>query len=358
MNTRFVVILTVIAWLGGSGCAGADEHFLLGEHRVARGERSDFSLDIPSTEHDTATQIPVTVVHGSAAGPTALMVAGVHGYEFAPIIAADRLVRAVQPTELRGSLIVVRVAHLSAFENRSPYVNPYDRKNLNRSFPGSPDGTQTERIAHALSSIVIPAADFVFDVHSGDGAEWLEAFIGVYGGPLASDYETALGVAQSMGFPNIVRYKMNTQQQVDQRRSLNRQAVAEGLPTVLVEVGQNGSRNEEDVELIVSGMRSALSFLGLLPDHPTAARPPPRYFDGTQSVPVNHAGLWSPTRHGGRVSDGETLGTIRDYKGNVVETVVAPISGYGIYGLAGPPVRGGDSVMTIAIPVETLQETG
>ena len=127
--------------------------------------------------------------------------AGVHGYEFAPILAADRLAREISPSELAGTFIIVRVAHVPAYEDRVPYVNPINRKNLNRSFPGSAKGTQTERIAHLLSSVVIPAADFVFDVHSGDGAEWLEAFLGVYGGPLASEYETALGAAEAMGFP-------------------------------------------------------------------------------------------------------------------------------------------------------------
>ena len=74
----------------------------------------------------------------------------------------------------------------------------------------------------------------------------------------------------------------------------------------------------------------------------------------TQSVPVNHSGLWYPTRHSGPVAEDEVLGEVRSYTGEVVETVKAPVSGHAIYGLAGPPVRGGDSVMTIAIQVEKL----
>ncbi|MEO0345137.1 MAG: succinylglutamate desuccinylase/aspartoacylase family protein [Pseudomonadota bacterium] len=350
-NTLGAVALVVCG-----GCGGAEPAVQLADINVARGERADFQLEVPAGKQDPATFIPLTVIAGEREGPTVLMVAGVHGYEFPPILAADRLAREITPEMLSGTLIIVRVAHISAYEDRAPYVNPFDRKNLNRSFPGSADGTQAERIAHLLSTAVIPAADFVFDVHGGDGAEWLEAFIGVYGGPLATNYEQALGVAQSMGFPNIVRYKMNTQQQVDQRRSLNRQAVAQGLPTVLVEAGQNGSRDDVHVDLIVSGMRNALTYLGLLQGPESQAAVTPRYFDGTQSVPVTHSGLWYPTRRAGKVEAGERLGEIRDYRGDTVETVTAPASGYGIYGLAGPPVRAGDSVMTIAQPIDSFEE--
>lgn len=357
MIPHWCIPLAALALLAMSGYANSQEDFRLGEVSIERGERKDFSLKVPAGETDPATFIPLSVIAGERGGSTILMTAGIHGYEFAPILAADRLAREILPSEIAGTFIIVRVAHVPAYEDRVPYVNPFDRKNLNRSFPGSASGTQTERIAHVLASLVIPSAEFVFDVHSGDGAEWLEAFVGVYGGPLASEYKTALGAAQAMGFPNIVRYSMNTQEQIDRGRSLNRQAVAQGLPTVLVEVGQNGSRNVEDVELIVSGVKNALAFMGMLPDHQSIDPQEPRYLDGTQSVPVGNSGLWYPSRRAGSVSKGEILGEIRSYTGEVVEVVRAPISGFGIYGLAGPPVRRGDSVMTIANPVEKLDET-
>ena len=318
---------------------------------MAVGERTDLRVEIPAGETDPETFIPVSVIKGALPGPTVLMVAGVHGYEFSPILAAQRLADEIDPEKLSGELIIVRVAHVAAFEGRSPYVNPNDRKNLNRSFPGKADGTQTERIAWALSSKIIPAADFVLDVHSGDGAEWLDAFVGVYGGPLSSDYQSAFQFAEAMGFPNIVRYSMNTQEQVDRRRSLNRQAVAQGLPTILVEIGQNGSRKPDHVEAIVSGVKRGLSTLGMLEPSGIAAEKPLRYFEGTQSVPVSHSGIWTPNVAKGRyLESGEILGTIRDYDGRLVETVTASVSGFTIYGLAGPPVRAGESIATIAKP--------
>jgi hypothetical protein len=95
----------------------------------------------------------------------------VHGYEFPSILAGQQLLGRIDPRALRGTIILVRIAHVEAFENRVPYVNPHDRKNLNRVFPGRPEGTQSERIAWALTTEVIRRSDMHVEVHSGDGAE-------------------------------------------------------------------------------------------------------------------------------------------------------------------------------------------
>jgi len=196
--------------------ASQAENFEIGGNSVTPGSRSDIRLSVPALGDEPGTFIPVTVIHGDEDGPILVTVSGVHGYEFAPIIAAARLADQIKPEELSGTLIIVRVANIPSFEARSPFVNPVDDKNLNRSFPGSANGTLTERIADVLSRDVISRADFLMDIHSGDGAEFLEAFIGIYGGPLSTNFDQALEVARGFGFPNLVRYKMNTQVQVAQ----------------------------------------------------------------------------------------------------------------------------------------------
>jgi len=327
--------------------------FVLGGMTVAPGTRADLSLPVPAGASDPATSLPLTVLRGSRPGPSLLVVAGVHGFEYVSILAAARLAQEIDPQALAGTLILARVAHLPAFEERTPYVNPYDRKNLNRSFPGKAGGSQTERIAHVLSTQLIPRADFVVDAHSGDGAEWLSPFVGVYNGPLATGYETALSFAEALGFPSVVSYRMATQEQVDRGRSLNRQAVAQGLPTVLIEIGENGQRRPEHVDRVVAGLQSAMATLEMLPpDRRTTTRPTgPRYFQGTESVPVAHSGIWYPVVSAGRdIAKGDFLGEVRDHTGKPVEQVRSPVSGFALYGLAGPPVRAGDSVMTIALP--------
>lgn len=317
--------------------------------------RFDYRIEIPAGDTDPATFIPVTEIRGAKLGPTLFISTGVHGYEFAPILAAEKLADDIDPNLLSGTVLLSRPSHISAFESRSPYINPHDKKNLNRSFPGSEEGTQTERIAHALATQLITNADFVVDVHSGDGAEWLHPFIGVYGGPLASDYPSALRFAEAFGIPALVRYQMRTQAQIDKGRSLNRQGVAAGAPTILVEIGQNGGRDPAHVRAIVSGLKAGMQTLGMLPASGIGQTTQHRYYEGTHSVSVGHSGIWHPTEAGGRdVTKDDVIGVIRDYSGAVVETVTATASGFAIYGLAGPPVRKGESVMTIALPVDSF----
>ena len=340
--------LTVIMLLAAGAGHSLDD--------VSQGAgRIDYRIEIPAGDNDPATFIPVTKIRGVKPGPTLFISTGVHGYEFAPILAAERLADEIDPNSLSGTVLLTRPSHVSALEARSPYVNPYDRKNLNRSFPGKVNGTQTERIAYAIATQLIADADFVVDVHSGDGAEWLHPFIGVYGGPLASDYASALGFAEAFGIPTVVRYQMKTQAQIDRNRSLNRQGVDAGAPTILVEIGQNGSRDAAHVTTIVSGLKAGMQTIDMLPGSDSLNEVQHRYFEGTKSVPVEHSGIWHPIDIGGReVAEGEVLGVIRDYSGVVVETVTATASGFALYGLAGPPVRKGESVMTIAMPVQTL----
>ncbi len=351
MTFRLLLALVILAFAPGAAWAQPAPFVIAGES-VTPGSRADFRIIVPEGS-DAETFIPVTVVHGAKPGPVLAVVAGVHGFEFASILAAERLAERVDPTRLSGTLVLVRVANISGFEGRSPNVNPVDRKNLNRVFPGKADGTQTERMADLIAREIVARADFLMDVHSGDGAEFLDPFIGVYGGPLATDFPLALKVARGFGFPNIVRYSMDTQEQIDRGRSLNRQGVAMGKPTILVEIGQNGSREEAHVAAIVTGVENALAILGVtesqLPDMPQ----PVRLFQGTVSATASQTGVFHPSKLGPRpLAKGELLGTVHDYTGREVERILSPIDGYALYGITGPPVEAGDGVVTIAVPAD------
>ncbi len=327
--------------------------FEIGGQSVEPGTRSDFRITVPARGDEPESFIPVTVLHGDEEGPVLAAVAGVHGFEFSSILAVDRLPDRIDPADLSGTIIFVRIANIPSFEYRTPHFNPVDRKNLNRSFPGSSDGTSTERIADLISREVVARADFLMDLHSGDAGEFLEPFVGVYGGPLATDFALALEVARGFGFPNLVRYKMNTQEQVDTRRSLNRQGVAAGIPTILVELGENGSRSEEHAERVAAGVQNALSILGIW-DRPLTNSPDAlRYFESSTAVRAEHSGIYYPADLERRyVFEGDLIGIIRDYAGQEVQRLYSPIDGYALYGKRGPSMREGDPVMTIGIPVD------
>jgi predicted deacylase len=331
--------------------AASPRDFAIAGHIVAPGTRADLRLEVPAAAGDPATFIPLSVIHGAREGPVLALAAGVHGFEFASILAAERLAASLDPARIRGTVVIIRVANVNGFEGRSPNVNPVDGKNLNRVFPGKADGTQTERMAHAIASEVVARASFLMDLHSGDGAEFLEAFVGAYGGPLAHDFPLALKVAEGFGFPNLVRYSMKTQAQIDRGRSLNRQAVAMGVPTILVEIGQNGSREESHVAAMVAGIENALAIMGMADSPVRAVAPPQRLFESTASAEAHSTGIFHPVNLGPRpIAKGEVIGVIYDYTGREVERVVSPIDGYVLYGITGPPVTAGDEVVTIGIP--------
>jgi predicted deacylase len=157
----------------------------------------------------------------------------------------------------------------------------------------------------------------------------------------------------AFGFRNVVKYSMKTQEQVDRGRSLNRQAVADGKPTVLVEIGENGRRDDAFVNPIVDGVENLLRVLEMTSGAPAPPRSDLRWFDDTAGVSAKTTGIFTPVATAGReIRKGDPIGTVRDYAGRVLEEILSPVDGYLMYGLAGPPVAAGDSVATIGIPAE------
>ena len=112
------------------------------------------------------------------------------------------------PQVMAGTLIIVHIANLPAFQGRSIYFGPDDSKNLNRSFPRKVDGTVTERIAFTLATEIMPLSDYLIDIHSGDGNESLRpsysAFYAEAGRTEVVDQSRRLAVA--FGLETIVQF--------------------------------------------------------------------------------------------------------------------------------------------------------
>ena len=104
--------------------------------------------------------------------------------------------------ELAGSITAVPVVSMQSFERRSPFVVPEDGKNLNRSFPGTYDGTYTDALARGIFDELIAPADVLIDLHGGDLVEALEPFT-IYGRGPAEEQARSLAVA--FGLPYVVR---------------------------------------------------------------------------------------------------------------------------------------------------------
>src|SRR5688572_29006659 len=139
------------------------------------GQKASGMIAVPARA-DSGTQIPITVIRGRQAGPTLALIAGTHGSEVAPTVALQRLRAEVDANELRGTLLLVHVANMPSFLGRTIYYSPIDGKNLNRVYPGKANGSVSERIAHAITTEIIERADYLVDMHAGDGNESLRPY--------------------------------------------------------------------------------------------------------------------------------------------------------------------------------------
>ncbi len=329
----------------------AQQPFVFAGRNVEPGTRLDVDLAVPALG-DEGTTIPVSVFHGAKPGPVLAITCGIHGYEFIPILAAQQVLPQIDPRQMSGTLILVRLAHVPAFLKRSIFFNPSDGKNLNRVFPGSPTGTQSARIAFALSTEVIAKADLHIDMHGGDGTETLVNFAGSYGGKLAeAQHAKSREMGMAFGLPVLLEYAMDTWEQVNSGRSCNRQAVAAGKPTLLVEIGEMGKRDQPLVDLAVRGILNVMKSQKMLPGAPLLNRRMPAVFTGTASASINFDGVWYPAvAAGAMVKKGDVVGVVKDFGGKELETIAAPEGGLVLYMASAPPVNAGQSVVTIARP--------
>src|SRR5688500_7975585 len=136
--------------------------FTVGTVKAARGQTATGSIEVPAGS-DAAMLIPVAVAHGATAGPVLALLAGAHGTEYASIIALEKLITAIDARQLSGTVIIVPLLNLPSFVKIVTHLNPTDGKNMNRMYPGRPDGTQTDRASHLITTQVVEQSDHVID---------------------------------------------------------------------------------------------------------------------------------------------------------------------------------------------------
>jgi predicted deacylase len=286
--------------------------------------------------HDV--EIPYGIIEGTEPGPCLLVTAGVHGSEFCSIEAALRLLR-MTPDQIRGRLVVLPILNVQGFRRRSIYIMPEDGKNLNRMFPGRPDGTTSERLAHWLVTSVFPHADAYLDLHGGDLDEALAPFSLFPSGSGASK-----SLAAAFGLPIAVAaggegYTINAAHRL-------------GVPSVLAEVSGNGLWDEATVSQMTRGVEQVMHHLGMRTGAVAAApKVDPRIVTmWVPTAPCN--GLWYAAKE---VSDevvaGDVLGEIRDVFGAVLATILSEHPGTILYRLTSLSVNQGEALLGVGTPV-------
>jgi predicted deacylase len=290
---------------------------------VQPGERQKLTfMPMPSFAKSFVDTL-VVVVRGSKPGPTLCVTAGIHGDELNGVEIARRVFTDTDPQELAGTLILLPIVNAAGFRSGSRYLP--DRRDLNRFFPGSAQGSTAARIAHGVFERVIRRCDALVDLHTG-------SFYRTNLPQIRTDLEDprAFALARSFGIGVVLHGR-------GPKGSLRRAALDAGVPAIIYEAGEPSRFQEMEIARGVEGVGNVMSHLGMRDREPSAES---RVYRRTRwvRVPAGGGGIFLPARQlGDRVEQGEVLGSVTDPISDQRVDVVAPQAGR-IIGMAVPQV--------------------
>lgn len=342
-----IYLLCLLLWsLAFLTLAALSQPIKVGEVAANPGEKKSGFILVPAGQDGSSVKIPVTVINGVNKGPILALIAGIHGYEYPPILALQRLHFELDPTQLSGAVILVHIANVPSFLKRTIYYNPYDWKNLNRVFPGKKNGTMSERIAFQITKEVIDKCDYLIDNHCGDGNEDLMPYLYCAEiGQAEVDAQTR-ELAVNYGIRVIVH---ETDRPLDREASIycDNTALVRGKPALGIESGKLGRTDEEDVKLIIDGTYNILKHLKMIPGEPVLEFKP-IWVEKLTVIRSHHTGLFYPLVHRGYyVKKDEVIGYVTDFFGNKLELVRAPYDGIVLYIISTPPMSKGEPLVSI-----------
>jgi len=320
--------------------------FKVGDVTAAPGTLASGALAIAPSATDAGTQIPFSIVHGAKPGPVLALIAGVHGQEYTPVLALQRLRAAIDPSSLTGTVVMVHVANMPSYTGRTIYYSPVDRKNLNRVFPGRADGTLSERMADRITREVIDRATHVVDLHAGDGNESLRPYVyWITTGP-PDVAEMGKKMALASGFDHVV---IDRERPTDPAKSvyLSNTAILRGKPALTVESGFLAVPDEASVARLERAVSGWLKLLGM-----RATGPDPVehvvWIDRSEVLTSSFTGIWYPVvDRGHTVAQGTLVGRVTDFFGKTLQEIRAPFGGEVLYVVGTPAMNEGEPVAFI-----------
>ena len=292
----------------------------LSDLKAGSGEKQTLLLPVTSPY-----PVEMTVICGSRPGKTLVVTAGVHGCEYVGIETLNQLKKELNPAALSGRVILLPLVNPEGFYQGSKQTIPADGKNLNRMFPGKPDGTFSSRLARVLEETLYPEADFLMDLHGGDVNEALTPLVFFPASVPESLSAAASAAAESLSVP----YRVASTSQ----NGLYSWAAQCGIPALLVERGERGLWSEEEVSACRENVYELMRHLGIL----NAASGSISF----QQAEIRRAvyeeapadGFWYPavSAAGQKLKQGALLGTLKDSYGNEIARYTAPFDGVVLY---------------------------
>ncbi|MCD8337811.1 MAG: M14 family metallopeptidase [Lachnospiraceae bacterium] len=306
--------------------------------RAACGEKIQGFVPLgPSGE-----QIPATLINGIGEGKIILISSGIHGSEYPGILAAMELARELTPEQIQGGLVLLHPVNTAAFYQRLSYINPVVDANLNRFYPGSPDGSLAEQVAWYMGEEYHKRVDFVLDLHGGDIHEHLLPYVYVPG----------------IGEPEVLRASMeaalllnaNYLVQSTAATGFYNSCAIQGTPALLIERGSRGLWSREEVDAYKADVRNLLVHFGLLEGTVRYPAQKAHVLTRVAYLDANASGCWLPdVALDDRVKQGQRLGVITDFFGHILEEIRADFDGIIVYLAVSLGIQKGDPLITYGI---------
>ncbi|TCS60547.1 N(2)-acetyl-L-2,4-diaminobutanoate deacetylase DoeB [Varunaivibrio sulfuroxidans] len=292
-----------------------------------------------------SVMIPISQIKAGD-GPTVLLSGGNHGDEYEGPIALVKLARRLKTKDVAGRVIIVPAMNTPAFD-AGRRLSPLDGGNLNRAFPGRPDGTATQKIADYFSTVLIPMADFVLDIHSGGKSLEFLPFAAVHRHDDAALEERCRAAMAAFGAPYSAVLR-----EMDPAGLYDTAVEAQGKVFVTTELGGGGTARPESIAIAERGVANVLRHAGVLSGKIKSAPTAPLDMTDPQGFVIADAGgLLEPcVGLGDRLKKGDVVARVW----NVTHPEHAPVSyRAGIDGLlAGrhfpSKVAAGDCIAVIA----------
>jgi len=320
--------------------------FTVGSATASSGQKATGYITVPAGV-DAAASIPVIVVNGAKPGPVLALVAGSHGTEYASILALQKLAQAADPAVLSGTLVIVPLINQASFAQKTPHLNPVDGKNMNRFYPGKPDGTQTERASWAIARQVVEKCDYLIDLHGGDLDENLRRYSYLATTGKAAQDATSRALVLAFGLDHIILQDFRTPVAPGGPVTITRFASSIGKPCVTAEAGHAGISSVEDVDALIQGCWNVARRLKMLSGAVSPVEHP-LWLSRVSTLTSDRDGVFYPAVGPDEyVSQGMKIGYVTDYFGREVWEARSPVAGVVLYIGAVPSLKRGDTIAHI-----------
>ena len=313
----------------------ANKAIAIGDAVVGPGKRMNVNLPVADLYTSTSLHMPVKVICGRKAGPVLFVSAAVHGDELNGVEVIRRLLRLKALRSIRGTLLAVPIVNVHGFLDQSRYLP--DRRDLNRSFPGSAKGSIASRLAHLFINEIMSKADYGIDLHTGainrSNLPQIRANL--------DDAET-LDIAMAFGAPVVINSNIRD-------GSLRACASERGMSMLIYEAGEALRFDETCIRAGLRGTLNVMRHIGMLPKKKTSRQVTPVVARSTQWVRAGTSGIVNAkARLGSTIAKGQRLATISSPLGDEQEDVIAPFDGIVIGRSNMPLAHEGDALFNLS----------